>query len=102
MGNNLGLDGRGTLNINIDKQNLNNININNTCMSRDFSKAKLAESLAHRLVEVFKQPDYFKFYCKVAHTLPENKIWNNVEQAQSAKATPARLFTWLCQKDMSA
>lgn len=62
-------------------------------------RAKSVESIANQLVDKFSSPESRPFYCKVAYSLPENKIWLNYESAQKGNS-PARLFNFLCRKDM--
>jgi hypothetical protein len=90
-------------NVNVLLQN-NNINDNDNVSSKSgFDKSKYAESIARKLVAKFDAPGSFSFYCKVAYSLPENRIWNNYEQATTSKKVknPAGLFNWLCRKDMT-
>lgn len=63
-------------------------------------RAKGVEAIANQLVEKFGSPESRPFYCKVAYALPENKIWLNYEAAQKGRS-PARLFNFLCRKDMN-
>lgn len=82
----------------------NNINDNdNVSFKERLRKSKHAEDIAHRLVKNFDSPGSFEFYCKIAYALPENRIWNNYEQATTSKKVknPAGLFNWLCRKDMA-
>lgn len=62
-------------------------------------KTKQVESTAQKLVEKLKAPDNYKYYCKVAYSLPEAVIWNNLESAtRQGVKMPARYFTTLCNK----
>ncbi len=58
-----------------------------------------AERLAKQLADKLNDKDSFLFFCKVAHQLPENVIWNNLEQAQGGK-NPRAYFTFLCKLGM--
>lgn len=85
------------MNTNIDNDNgVKNLTNNDN----DIDRGKQVELIAYKLVDYFKSPDSFKFYCKVAYKLPESKIWNNYESAKKGN-NPAGLFNWLCRRDMS-
>lgn len=85
-----------TPNINITTNTINNTNVDK------YAKSKEVELLAGKLVGLLNSPGSFHYYCKLGWKLPENIIWNNYEKATSAKnADPKRLFTWLCNKDLS-
>lgn len=72
-------------NVNVKKPRLNNvINVKTT---------------ANKLVDKLGDPDSYKFFCKVAWDLPENVIWNNLEQAMSGR-NPKAYFTFLCKLSM--
>jgi len=43
---------------------------------------------------------YRAFYCKIAWKLSEARIYSNLEAALKGNQ-PARLFTYLCKKDMN-
>ena len=58
-----------------------------------------AERTARLLSEKLNDPESFLFYCKVAHQLPENLIWSNLEQAKTGK-NPRAYFTFLCKLKM--
>lgn len=58
-----------------------------------------AEKTAHLLAEKLNDENSFLFFCKVAHQLPENKIWSNLEQALNGK-NPRAYFTFLCKMNM--
>lgn len=57
--------------------------------------------IANRLEEALgkQTPSRYPYYCKVARTLPENIIWNNLEAAMAGQYPP-RLFSYLCQQYM--
>lgn len=76
-----------------------NNNYNNNVNEDKFDKSKRAEVIAQKLVDKLNSKDSYLFYCKVAYSLPENKIWINLEQALSGK-NPGGLFNWLCRRDM--
>ena len=79
--------------------NKNNINNNNNDIGRSqFEKSKQAEDIAEKLVTKLNAPKSFLYYCKVAYTLPESRIWDNYEQAIKGK-NPGGLFNWLCERD---
>ena len=71
----------------------NNLNIN----KKDYTKIRRTETIADLLVSKFNNPEYKGFYWKVASKLPENTIWNYVEQAKRGNS-PARYFSYLCKK----
>lgn len=57
------------------------------------------DRIANTLVDKLSNPERRAYYCKVAWSLPEFKIWSNLEQALKGRS-PQRYFTFLCQKDM--
>lgn len=77
------------LNVNVNNNNTSNVNVSNV------------RATASKLAQTLNDPDSFKFYCKVARSLPESEIWNNVEQAQSKARNPAAYFTTLCKLTMA-
>lgn len=91
-------------NINVDTEkrvNLTPIDIDiDRAKQEKYSKSKIVDNIANQLVENFNSPNSRAFYCKVAYKLPENKIWANVESANRGRS-PVKLFTWLCNRDMS-
>lgn len=76
------------------------LNTNNDNESK-YRAAGRVEHIARQLVDKFSSPGNFNYYCKVAYKLSESKIWNNYEVSLKGRA-PAKLFTFLCNKDMSA
>lgn len=70
-----------------------NLNLN----IEKYSKLRLKEEIADKLVIQFNNPDFRGFYWNVANKLPEGTIWNLVEQASKGK-NPSRYFTYLCKK----
>ena len=58
-----------------------------------------AEQTAKLIAERLHDENSFLFFCKVAHRLPENVIWSNLEQAQGGK-NPRAYFTFLCKLEM--
>lgn len=91
-------DNNDNVNVSVNVPNNNNSNNNNNDIGK-YEQSLKAESLAYKLVEKFKAPDSFPFYCKVAYKLSESRIWQNYEKAQEGK-NPAGLFNWLCRRDM--
>lgn len=73
-----------TLNVNVNKLKTNNVNVS---------------SIATKLVEKLDDPKSYRFFCKVARSLPESVIWVNLEQAMTGK-NPKAYFTFLCQMSM--
>lgn len=63
------------------------------------SKSKRVDLIADKLVLALNNPKRRAYYCKVAYKLSESQIWNNLEQSAKGR-DQARLFTWLCQRDM--
>lgn len=80
--------------------NKHNDNVNKYLNNNDIDnvdKSKCVDLIADKLVSLLNNPGSRIYYCKVAWSLPESVIWNNLEQAQAGKS-PSRLFTWLCQR----
>lgn len=71
----------------------NNLNLN----KNKYENHRRIETIADSLVSTFNNPDYKGFYWRVASKLPENIIWNYVEQANKGN-NPARYFSFLCKK----
>jgi hypothetical protein len=67
-----------------------------------FEKSKQVEAIAESLCAKFGNRDSYEFYCKVAYKLPEASIWRHYEKVTTGKRvdSPARLFTWLCKREM--
>lgn len=73
----------------------NNINNDND----KYDKSKAADNIAVRLMgKLNMKEDSKPFLCKVAYKLPENRIWDNCEQALKGN-NPIGLFIWLCKRD---
>lgn len=86
----------------IKNTNVNNDNVNNSFNNNDIDnvvKSKQVDLIADKLVLALKNPAARAYYCKVAYKLSEHQIWNNLESSAKGKS-PAKLFTWLCQRDM--
>jgi hypothetical protein len=66
-----------------------------------YELTKRVEAIAYRLCEKLGSPTSFEFYCKVAYKMSEARIWSNYEKAQRGR-NPARLFTWLCKREMAS
>lgn len=93
------LDTYATLN----NDNVINININNNDnvkIQQKFEKSRKVEIIAKKLVDTFDNPESYRYYCKIAYSLPENIIWNNVESAMTGR-NPQKLFTWLCSRSLN-
>jgi hypothetical protein len=75
-----------------------NNNINNTVT---VDKSKLVDLIADKLVLALNNPSRRAYYCKVAYKLSEGQIWNNLEQSAKGR-DPAKLFTWLCQRELNS
>lgn len=81
----------------------NNVNVSNNLNNNvidNVAKSKQADLIADKLILALNNPSGRAYYCKVAYKLPEARIWDNLEQAGKGRE-PAKLFTWLCQRDMS-
>lgn len=63
-------------------------------------KSKKVDLIADKLVKALNNPNARTFYCKVGWKLPENVIWNNLEDALKGR-NPVKLFSWLCKRDMT-
>lgn len=77
---------------NVAKTINNNVNDNVT----EFKVNHIAQTLTERL----NNPSGRLFYCKVGWSLPESKIWTNLEIALEKGKDPKKYFSWLCKKDM--
>lgn len=77
-----------------------NVNVNNRVITNVKRYNVNAERTARLLAEKLSDPESFLFYCKVAHALPENVIWSNLEQAKSGR-NPRAYFTFLCKINMA-
>ena len=55
--------------------------------------------IANKLFTKLDDPQSYKFFCKVAWSLPEYMIWNNLEQAKCGR-NPKAYFTFLCNLSM--
>ena len=76
----------------------NNVNDNDRGKyQRSRQVDRIADDIIHRLgAEMRSRP----FYCKVAWSLSEARIYNHLESALKGRS-PQRLFTYLCKKDMA-
>lgn len=89
---------------NVKYKNLNNVNN----VKANPANKKVAygynvtdvRRIADTLVEKLNDPNSYKFFCKVAWQLPENRIYLNLEQALSGK-NPKAYFTFLCKLELS-
>lgn len=77
----------------------NNDNVSNNLTNNVNDRSKTVDLIADKIVLALNNPSARAYYCKIAYALPERMIWNNLEQSAKGKS-PARLFTWLCQRDM--
>jgi hypothetical protein len=84
-----------------DTGRLNKINTvtDNTVTVRRIT-AEQVDSIANKIVEKLNNPTRRAYYCKVAWTLPEQKIWNNLELAIEKGKNPQKYFSYLCNKEM--
>lgn len=84
----------------IKNTTLNTVTVNNNLNNTDtVAKSKQVDLIADKLVLALNNPDRRAYYCKVAYKLSEAQIWNNLEQSAKGRS-PAKLFTWLCQRDL--
>lgn len=74
-------------------------NVNNNKLNNVKRYNVNAEKTAKLIAEKLHDENSFLFFCKVAHQLPENVIWRNLEQAQGGK-NPRAYFTFLCKLEM--
>lgn len=90
------------------KQILNNTitvtdSVNKTLTITDtdsVSKSKQVDLIADKLVLALNNPSRRNYYCKIGYKLKEHQIWNNLEQAVEKGRNTAKLFSFLCEKDM--
>ncbi len=83
------------------KQTMNNDNVVSKRNNNDnVTKADQVDYIADKLVERLDNSISRSYYCRVAWNLSEAKIMNNLEVALKGN-NPQRLFTWLCQKDLT-
>ena len=86
-------------------QNTNNVIVNdsnktlNNNVNDNVDKSKAVDLIADKLVLAFNNPNGRPYYCKVAWKLSEHKIWMHLEASAKGR-NPAKLFTWLCQRDL--
>lgn len=86
-------------NVNVS-QRINESNIVNDNDSSKYDKSKKVDSIADEIIRRLGVGETYRaFYCKIAWTLSEARIYTNLETALKGKQ-PARLFTYLCKKDM--
>lgn len=77
----------------------NNVNDND---SSKYDRSKKVDDIADNIIRKLGVGDtYRSFYCKIAWKLSEARIWANLETALKGKQ-PAKLFTYLCKKDMAS
>lgn len=57
---------------------------------------RVADEIIHKLGA---DQTYRAFYCKIAWKLSEARIWSNMETSLKGN-NPARLFSYLCKRDM--
>lgn len=91
-----------TSSVNEVLQNTNNVNVSNSLTNNvidNVDKSKQVDLIADKLVLALNNPSGRVFYCKVGWTLSEAEIWNNLEASAKGRA-PAKLFTWLCKRNM--
>lgn len=82
----------------------NNVSLKNNVNDNDSSKytrSKKVDDIADNIIRKLGVSDAYRaFYCKIAWSLSEARIWSNLETALKGKQ-PAKLFTYLCKKDMA-
>ncbi len=60
-----------------------------------------ADRIAAWLVDAFKSPVSYKFYCKVAYCISEPRIQELFVQSQQGN-NPGGLFNYLCSKEINS
>lgn len=86
----------------VRRRKVNNSDSDTVKYSNNKDKSKKVDVIAEQLVQIFNNPRRYKYYCKVAWKLPESIIWNNVESTKAKGVTdPARLFTFLCERNLN-
>lgn len=75
-----------------------NVNVKQSFKNNVIDNDKV-DRIANRIISKLGNSEYRAYYCKVAMSLPENVIENNLEQALRGRS-PARYFSWLCKKAM--
>lgn len=93
------LERNNVTNVSFHTENNNGNNGNNVGKVTKAAVNK-ADAIAMKLVDRLGSPTSYKFYCKVAYTLPESVIWSNYEKAILGN-NPGGLFNWLCRKEMA-
>lgn len=81
-------------NVNNNKTN----NVNNVKRAYGYNIADVRKR-ATLIADKLNDQKSINFYYKVCWQLPENIIWNNLEQAQGGK-NPRAYFTFLCKLSM--
>lgn len=79
-----------------------NVNVNNNLTNNvidNVAKSKQVDLIADKITQSLNNPAARAYYCKVAYRLSEAQIARNLESALKGR-NPAKLFTWLCQRDM--
>lgn len=78
-----------------------NYNDNGNNVKKDkYELSKRVERTADEIIRRLGVDQIYRgFYCKVAYSLSEARIWSNMESAKKGRQ-PARLFSYLCKRDM--
>lgn len=64
------------------------------------AKDARAQNWAKRLSETYQNPQFEKWYMKIAHAMSDAEIVNMMEAAKNGKP-PARLFSYLAKKSLA-
>lgn len=81
---------------NVNKYLTNNVIDND---NDNYEKSKNVDYIADRIAERLKAAETSRpFLCKAIMSLPEFRVWNNVETAVQGR-NPMGLFIYLCKKD---
>lgn len=88
-----------TYNVNVSKTNATKDNVNDNVKTK-YERSRQVDRIADDIIyKLGVSEEYRDFYCKIAWSLSEARIWSNMESALKG-SSPARLFTYLCKKDM--
>lgn len=59
-----------------------------------------AEKIARYLVEKLDNPEGWKFYCKIAYTLPASKIYELCEYSLQKAHNPKKYFSTIAKHEL--
>lgn len=88
----------------------NNVNVSDTVVKENnvndndrgrYQRSRQVDRIADEIIARLGVAETYRaFYCKIAWKLSEARIYSNLESALKGNQ-PARLFTYLCKKDMN-